>query len=126
MHPNMPDTIPCLHTVQENIYAEYYSLSEGQFRFDKLASYLKKFDAPLVIAVSEDTTWVISRVEYDNETSTLVSFLLPCDSNGLPIADSFLALSLESIEECLNHKRFLSLRMCLWYSAFLSISPPFT
>ena len=52
VHPNMPDAIPCLHTVQENIYAEYYSLSEGQFRFDKLASYLKKFDAPLVTAVS--------------------------------------------------------------------------
>lgn len=26
--------------------------------------------------------------------------MLPCDSNGLPVADSFLASSLESIEEC--------------------------
>ena len=100
VHQNMPDALPCLRTVQENIHAEYYSLSEGQFRFDELASYLKKFDAPLVVAVSEDATRVISRVEYDNETNRLVGFLLPCDSNGLPVADSFLALSLESIEEC--------------------------
>ena len=100
VHQNMPDALPCLRTVQENIHAEYYSLSEGQFRFDELASYLKKFDAPLVVAVSEDATQVISRVEYDNETNRLVGFLLPCDSNGLPVADSFLALSLESIEEC--------------------------
>ena len=39
------------------------------------------------------------------------------------IADSFLALSLESIGECLNHKRILRLHiiMCLWHGAFLSI-----
>ena len=100
VHQNMPDALPCLRTMQENINAEYYWLSEGQFRFDELASYLKKFDAPLVIAVSEDATRVISRVEYDNETNRLVGFLFPCDSNGLPVAHYFLALSLESVEEC--------------------------
>ena len=31
-------------------------------RFDELASDLKRFDAPLVIAVSEDATQIISRV----------------------------------------------------------------
>ena len=90
VHEIMPAVLPCLYTMQETIHAEYNSLSEGQFRFDELSSYLKKFDAPLVIAVSEDATRVISRIEYDIETNRLVGFLLPCDSNGLPVADSFL------------------------------------
>ena len=53
---NMPTALPCLRTVQESIHAEYHPLSEGQFRFDDLVGYLKKFDAPLVIAISEDAT----------------------------------------------------------------------
>ena len=72
-------------TVQESIHAEYHPLSEGQFQFDDLVGYLKKFDAPLVIAISEDATRVISRVEYDSETNRLVGFVLPCNSDGLPL-----------------------------------------
>ena len=97
---NMPSALPCLCTVQESIHAEYRPLSEGQFRFDDLVVYLKKFDAPLVIAISEDATRVIGRVEYDSETNRLVGFVLPCNSDGLPLADSFLAVSLDVIEEC--------------------------
>ena len=38
-------------------------------------------------------------MEYDNETNRLVGFVLPCDDKGLPIVDTFIALSFESIEE---------------------------
>ena len=31
VHENMPTALPCLHTVQESIHAEYHSLEEGQF-----------------------------------------------------------------------------------------------
>ena len=64
---NMPAALPCLRTVQESIHAEYHPLSEKQFQFDDLFGYLKKFAAPLVMAISEDATRVISRVEYDSE-----------------------------------------------------------
>lgn len=56
VHQNMPTALPCLCTVQESIHAEYHSLSEGQFRFDELASYLKKFNASFIIAINEDAT----------------------------------------------------------------------
>ena len=61
---------------------------------------MKKFDAPFIIAISEDATRIISRVDYDSETNRLVGFVLPCGSDSLPLADSFLAVSLEGIKEC--------------------------
>ena len=42
---------------------------------------------------------MITRVDYDNETNRLVGFVLPCDDEGLPLCDSFLAVSFEAIEE---------------------------
>lgn len=49
--------------------------------------------------MSEDATQVISRVEYDSETNRLVGFVLPCNKDGLPFANSFLALSFGGNEE---------------------------
>ena len=99
----MPAALPCLRTVQESIHAEYHPLSEKQFQFDDLFG---KFAAPLVMAISEDATRVISRVEYDSETNRLVGFVLLCNSYGLPLADSLLAVSLEVIEECFKSQAF--------------------
>lgn len=45
----------------------------------------------MVVSVGEDATRVISRIEYDSESDKLVGFVLPCDEDGLPICDSFMA-----------------------------------
>jgi len=55
-HQNMSSALPCLCTVQVNIHSEYHPISEKQFCFDELVSYLKKFNALFVIAISEDAT----------------------------------------------------------------------
>lgn len=99
IHGNMPKAIPSLRTVQWIIAKEYTPISEGAFRFDELSSHLKSYGAASVIAIGEDATRVISRVEYDNETDRLVVFVLPCDFDGLPICDTFIAVSFEKIEE---------------------------
>ncbi len=44
-------------------------------------------------------TRLISRIEYDNETDKLVGFVLPSDEKGLPLTDSFIAVSFSSIEQ---------------------------
>ena len=36
---------------------------------------------------------------YDPDINRLVGFALPCDERGLPICDSFLAVSFECMEE---------------------------
>lgn len=122
---NMPTALPCLRTVQESIHAEYHPLSEGQFRFDELVGYLEKFDAPLVIAISEDATRVIGRVEYDSETNRLVGFVLPCNSDGLPLADSFLAVSLEIIEECFKSQEISKFAYVFMAQCILQHVPAF-
>ena len=110
----MPDALPCLCAVQRNLHTEYNPLSEGNFRFEKLVNYLKKNDVPFIVAIS---TQVLSRVEYNNTTNRLVGFGLPCKSEGLPLADSFLATSLDVIESVSCQKKFLSMHMFIWHSA---------
>ena len=53
----------------------------------------------MVVAIGEDATRLISRVEYDNETNRLVGFVLSCDGRGLPLNDSIIAVSFEAIEQ---------------------------
>ena len=94
----MPGAIPSLRTVQRNIAAEYSPLQEGTFRFDELLEHLQSFKASKVVTLGEDSTRVVSRVQYDSETNKLVGFVLPCNDNGLPICDSFLAMSFKAME----------------------------
>jgi len=97
---NMENALPSLRTVQRIIHSQYHSLSEGEFQFDELVKHLKKYEAPLVISVCEDATRITARIEYDKETDRMVGFVLPCDEDGLPLVNSFLATSFEAIEHC--------------------------
>ena len=58
------------------------------------------YKAPKIVAVGEDATRVISRVQYDYDTNRMVGFVLPCDDNGLPLKDAFLAISFQQMEQC--------------------------
>lgn len=99
IHSNMPEALPSLRTVQRAVSSEYKPIHEGKFRFKELLEHLNAYSSPKVVAIGEDATRVISRVEYDNETDKLVGFVLPCDKDGLPLGDSFIAVTFASIEE---------------------------
>lgn len=97
---NMESALPSLRTVQRIIQSQYHHLSEGQFQFNELVVHLTKHNAPFAVAISEDATRIIARVEYDKTTDGMVGFVLPCKEDGLPLYDSFLATSFEAIEYC--------------------------
>lgn len=59
VHQNMPKALPCLHTVQRNLQIGYRPLSEGKFQFEELKNHLKKHNASLIVAISEDATRLI-------------------------------------------------------------------
>ena len=61
--------------------------------------YLNAYRAAKVVAVGEDATRLISKVEYDSESNKLVGFVLPCNDKGLPLCDSFPAESFKRMEE---------------------------
>ena len=62
--------------------------------------HLTEYNAPFVVAISEDAIRIIARVKYDKNTARMVGFVLPCNDNGLPLFDSYLATSFETIESC--------------------------
>lgn len=97
---NLPEALPCLRTVQRMVSSEYCKINKGEFRFDDLLKHIDMYKAPKVISVGEDATRVISKVQYDSDTNRMVGFVLPCDNNGLPLTDTFLATSFQQMEQC--------------------------
>ena len=96
---NLPNAIPSLRSVQR-IIRDYKTFIEGDCRFDGSLRHLISFNAAKIVTIGEDATRIIGRVEYDNESNKLVSFVLPCDSNGLPKCDKYIVNTFESIERC--------------------------
>ena len=58
-----------LRTIQRNFSNSYTTFHEGQFRFEELLSHLDAYKAAKFVAISEDATRIISKIEYDNETN---------------------------------------------------------
>jgi len=54
----------------------------------------------MIVNIGEDATRIIFKVQYDCNTNKIVGFVLPCDELGLPLIDSFLAISFEQMEQC--------------------------
>jgi len=79
------------------VYTIWAQVNESLF-YDLLAQHLNNYKATKIIAVAEDATRVIAWAQYDNETDKVVGFVLPCDANGLPVVDSFMATSFSAIE----------------------------
>ena len=86
-----------------------HKYQEGEFTF---------YELPKVVAIGEDATRLISRVEYDNETNRLVGFVLSCDERGLPLNDTFIEVSFEAIEQA-----FEVVDVAKY--AFVYMAPPF-
>ena len=93
LHRNIPDGLTCLRTVQRITRSEYKSMREGEFLFADLLAHLHSSNADKVVAIAEDATRVIARTEYDSETDIIAGFVLPCDTNDLPLCNSFIATS---------------------------------
>ena len=77
-----------------------YSPIQGGFRFYELLVHLKGFSCPNIMSVAEDATRVIRKVQYDAEINKLVGFVLPCDEDGLPLCNSFMATAF--LNQCKN------------------------
>ena len=100
VHQNMPKALPSLRTVQREVHNEYQTIPEGYFQFDGLEKFLTQHGiSNKVVSISEDATRIINRIDYDSESDRLVGFVLPCDDQGLPLVDAFLATTFESIQE---------------------------
>ena len=96
------------------VFEEYCHISEGEFGFDDLKLHLQSHCVPKIVSVGEDAKRVIARIDYNNQTNRLVGFVLPCENDGLPIADSFLATYLDQLKGHLAVLHFPSMLLCTW------------
>lgn len=99
LQQNLPLSLPCLRSIQRSVSQEYTQTNEGQFRFDELLNHIIQYKAPKIVSIGEDATRIISKVQYDCNTNKMVGFVLPCNDLGLPLTDSFLAISFDQMEQ---------------------------
>lgn len=66
------------------IYINNLFIFLGFFYFDEFKTFVVKRNLPFYVAVSEDATRIITRVEYDHSTNQLVGLVSPLDENGMP------------------------------------------
>ena len=99
IHKNIPECLPSLRTVQRLVHSTYTFHNEGVFQFKGLAEHLNLYNATKIISISEDATRLIGRVDYDKETDKLVGFVLPSNKEGVPLSDSFIAVSFDFVQD---------------------------
>lgn len=66
--------------------------------------YLVDKKLPLIVAISEDATRIITKVEYDSHSNQLIGFVAPYDDNGLPKKLMFPARSAREIVHFFNNQ----------------------
>ena len=96
---NMPEALPSIRTVQSQIQSQYTHIEEGVFRFHGLIQHLLKHDASFIVAIAEDATRIIHKVEYDSATNRCVGFVLPSNNCGIFDIDAYQAISFKVIED---------------------------
>lgn len=125
IHRNMAEALPSLRTVQSLVHSQYSKIEEGVFQFDALVQHLRKYNSPFIVAVAEDATRIVQKVEYDPATDRCVGFVLPVDDKGLPVVNTFTANTFQEIEEMFKN-RPISKYAYLYTATPLKDVPSFT
>lgn len=97
LEKNLGCAVPSITTVRRTVSHFSCKVSEGVFRFKQLKEYLLENNFPLTVWISEDATRITSRVQYDSCTNQIVGFVPQLDENGIPVSNSFPAISAEKI-----------------------------
>ena len=121
LHQNLPESLPSLRTVQRMMCKDYSHITEGEFRFDMLVKHIEFYKGPKIIAIGEDATRVVQRVQYDPETNKMVGFVLPCTEEAY---QKQIHSWLHHLIKCSNVLQFLKLlitHLCIWLHHYLSI-----
>lgn len=101
---NTSHAVPSLRSVDRHIKQWESNATEGVVRSDELLQYLNHLKLPKIVALSEDATRFINRIQYDSRTNQLVGFVLPLGEDSMPIAGFNKARSAAEIEKCFYNR----------------------
>ncbi|CAF2077066.1 unnamed protein product [Rotaria magnacalcarata] len=79
---NLPGSLPNLTTIHSLIQNNDDNVTEGKFRFNKMAKYLNSFGVQHAYC-AEDCTGVVRRIKYDTHANSFIGFSTPL-SGGVP------------------------------------------
>lgn len=69
----------------------------GLIKIRRIITLLNSRNLPLAVALSEDSTRIVGRIQYDSVTNQLIGFVPPINVEGMPIPLSFPATNAETI-----------------------------
>jgi len=121
----MPEALPSLSTVKQEAAKQCTPLTEGEFLFDQLVAHLEAYSACRMVYISEDATRVISSIEYDQANDELVGFVLPIDTDSLPLSGSFEASFLSAIQHMFENCKKNSSAYVYMAQSLSPNTPPF-
>lgn len=82
---NLNIGLPSISRINHFVQNTRNTIVEGVLRSDELLVYLKEKNSPHVVALSEDATNIVDRVEFNSKKNQLTGFVLPLDRDGMPI-----------------------------------------
>lgn len=88
LHANLQCALPSLGSTNRYIRKSHFKVNEAVVRCYELAEYLKEQNLPMIIALSEDATRIVERIQYDRCTNQIIGFTLPL-RDGMPIPFSY-------------------------------------
>lgn len=102
---NLNLALPSLSSTNRLIGKYHNKQIEGQLAITELSQYLDQRNLPRQIALSEDATRVVSRIQYDSRLNEIIGFVLPQSvETGMPVPHYFSARSASEICKHFNGK----------------------
>uniref|UniRef100_A0A336KZP4 CSON001478 protein n=1 Tax=Culicoides sonorensis TaxID=179676 RepID=A0A336KZP4_CULSO len=89
--------LPSLTTIKKIYSSNYENIEEGELRVNGLCDFLKLNNLPKIVALSEDATKVIPKIEWDPSTNQLIGFKPHLNENGMNIRGLFKASSAKDV-----------------------------
>lgn len=95
---NNVGAVPSVSAINQYIADRRSYFEGGVVRIEELNNYLSNLHLPKIFSLSEDATRITGRVQYDQKNNQIVGFVLPVDSNSMPISRSYPARTASEIE----------------------------
>lgn len=98
IHRNLEHALPSLPSANRYVQKSNCRVVEGIVRSEELLEFLKQRNIEPIVALSEDATRIVGRIQCDIKINQIVGFALPIsESNGVPITLSYPARNANEI-----------------------------
>lgn len=94
---NLKGIVPSISTVKNTMKSSVEPVLEPSFRFEGLKKHLDDYDLPYTVWISEDSTRITRKIQWDSQNDQISGFVPPLNDDGVPIIGSLPAESYEQI-----------------------------